>query len=280
VVGVLIAISLALITVSFGGPTSGPLHQAEGVGATILHPFQVAATRVAQPFRDAYSWVDGLLGAKAENRRLRRENIALRAQLIANQGEARDAAQLKALLSFEDSPAYPRDYRPVNTRVITIAPGPFDQQVSIAAGSNQGVTLRSPVVNVDGNLVGVVSNVFPSSSQVTLLTDPDSAVAAYDATSADGVRGLIQHGQGNSLVMNRVTKDQRVLRDDVIVTAGTHSARLRDLYPRGIPIGRVTSAGQTDVDLFKEIQVTPFVDFSSLDAVAVLISKKPQPVGP
>src|SRR5439155_9683615 len=123
---------------------------------------QVAATRVALPFRDVYGWFDGLVGAKSENARLRRQLVALRAQMIANQGEARDAAQLKALLAFQDGPAYPRDYRPVNTRVITIAPGPFDQRVSIAAGSNRGVTLRAPVVNVDGNLVGVVTNVFPT----------------------------------------------------------------------------------------------------------------------
>jgi cell shape-determining protein MreC len=61
------------------------------------------------------------------------------------------------------------------------------------------------------------------------------------------------------------------------VTAGTRSARFPSLYPRNIPIGRVTSVGQTDTDLYKQIQVEPFADFGSLDSVAVLVTRKPQP---
>lgn len=281
VLGTLVIVSLAMITVSFREPTSGVLHRAQGAGATVLHPFQVAAVRVAQPFRDVYGYFDGLFAAKSQNERLRRQVDQLRAQMIANQTSASDAERLKKLLEFEDSPAFPQDYRAVNTRVITVAAGPFDQRVAIAAGSSQGVRLHSPVITNQGTaaLVGLVTNVTPSSAQVTLLTDPDSAVAALDASST-GVRGIVMHGQGNGLIMNFVTKDQVVGRDDVIVTAGTHSARLRDLYPRGIPIGLVSSVGQADVDLYKQIQVTPFADFSSLDTVAVLVSKKPLPEGP
>ena len=78
-------------------------------------------------------------------------------------------------------------------------------------------------------------------------------------------------------MLDRVTKDLKVLPGDVIVTAGTRNARYPDLYPRGIPIGVVTSVGQTDVDLYKQIQVSPYVDFGRLDAVAALVSTKPVP---
>jgi cell shape-determining protein MreC len=33
----------------------------------------------------------------------------------------------------------------------------------------------------------------------------------------------------------------------------------------------VTSVGQTDTDLFQQVQVDPYVDFGSLDAVLVLV---------
>jgi len=35
----------------------------------------------------------------------------------------------------------------------------------------------------------------------------------------------------------------------------------------------VTHVGQSDVGLYKDIQVNPFVDFSSLEAVIVLVPK-------
>jgi cell shape-determining protein MreC len=60
----------------------------------------------------------------------------------------------------------------------------------------------------------------------------------------------------------------------VLVTDGTHSARYPDLYPYGIPIGRVSSVGATDTATFLQVQVQPFANLGSLDAVAVLVPKK------
>ena len=61
---------------------------------------------------------------------------------------------------------------------------------------------------------------------------------------------------------------------DALVTAGTHNAQYPDLYPYGIPIGRVSSVGATDTASFLQIQVQPFANLGSLDAVAVLVPKK------
>src|SRR4029079_4953954 len=60
---------------------------------------------------------------------------------------------------------------------------------------------------------------------------------------------------------------------DVLVTAGTHSARYPDLYPYGIPIGRVSSVGATDTATFLQVQVQPYANLGSLDAVAGLVPK-------
>jgi cell shape-determining protein MreC len=35
----------------------------------------------------------------------------------------------------------------------------------------------------------------------------------------------------------------------------------------------VTSVGQTDTDLYQQVQVDPYVDFGSLDAVLVLVPR-------
>jgi rod shape-determining protein MreC len=278
VLGLLLLASLALITVSVREANHGALHRAQDVGATVLRPFQIAAERVARPFRDAYDYTSGLVSAKSQNEKLRAEVESLRRQMIANANAARDAATLRAMLDYKDSPQFPADYTPVNARVISFPGGPFQQQVTIAAGSSSKIRLHTPVVNIYGDLVGEATRVASRASQVTLITDPNSAVSAYDQTT--GVIGLLQRGAGDTLTLDRVTKDRTVGRGDVIVTAGTRNARYPDLYPRGIPIGVVTGVAQNDTDLYKQIQVAPYVDFSSLDSVAALVTNKPVPALP
>ncbi|HEY3542190.1 MAG TPA: rod shape-determining protein MreC [Gaiellaceae bacterium] len=270
---VLVLIALVLLTVSFRSPTSGALHTAQGYGATVLRPFQVAAERVARPFRDAYDYVTGLTGAKSENEKLKREVRQLRAQATANLAGARRAAELEALLRFENLRSFPKDYAPVNTTVISFPGTPFAQQVTIAAGANSGIRINTPVVTADG-LIGRVTNVFPSTSQVTLLNDEESSVAAVDVTH--NVSGLIRRGPRGTFILDRVPKEATVEKGDVVVTRGTVDRRYPSYYPYGIQIGTVLSASPSDIATFLSVQVTPYARFDSLDAVAALVPKTPK----
>jgi rod shape-determining protein MreC len=271
VLAVLILGALALLTVSFRSPSSGALHDMQGYGSAGLRPFQVAAERVARPFRDAYGYFAGLAHAKSENEKLRRELRDARAIANANLANARQAESLKKLLQFEGGATYPKDYRAVNTTVTSYPSSSFAQVVTIAAGSHSGIRVNTPVVTADG-LIGRAAFVGPSTASVTLLTDPDNNVPARDISS--GVSGLIRHGQGNTLVFDRVSKEQVVKKDDIIVTQGTVDRRYPSVYPYGIPIGRVLNVGRTDIATFLTVTVAPFARFDSLDAVAALISTK------
>jgi rod shape-determining protein MreC len=276
-VGVLIVLSLALITVSFRETDGGRLHSVQSGGATVLRPFEVGAERVARPFRDLYGWASSLFHAKSQNERLRAQVVDLRQRYIAAESALKENVRLRALADLRDTARYPGDFRQVNARVIATPPGQFQQQIVIAAGSEDGIAVHDPVVTADG-LVGEVTKVVARGARVTLLTDPDSAVTAIGLT---GASGQIRAGQGrDTLVFDQVTKNQVVNQGDIVVTAGTLGGRLRSLYPKDIPIGVVTSVGQTDVDPYMQIQVAPFVDFASLQFVAVLVSTRPRPTLP
>jgi rod shape-determining protein MreC len=265
-------LSLVMITVYFRESASGPLHDVQAVGATALRPFEVVAERVARPFRDAAAWVDGYLDAKAENDDLKRENAELRRQVIQNESALQENVHLSSALDYVKSDRFPTGFGAVTTQVIAHPPSRWEQHVTIAAGSNDGIRDDDAVVTPEG-LVGRVTLVTPSASRVTLLTDETSAVAADDLVS--GATGVIRHGQGETLVLDRVSKEENVDDGDPIITAGRLEGddRLRSIYPRGIPIGRIVSHGQRDTDLFQQVQVEPFVDFSSLDSVIVLVPK-------
>jgi rod shape-determining protein MreC len=266
----LVLLALVLLTVSFRSPTSGALHSAQGWGAVALRPFQVAAERVARPFGDAYDWAAGLTSAKSENAKLKRELRDARAQASAHADAEQQLAELQRLLRYEGLKSFPHDFRAVNTSVISF-PGTFAKQATIAAGSDDGIAMNTPVVTADG-LVGHVTNVSPGTAQVTLLTDPSSSVPAIDVTH--GVTGLIQRGPQGTFILNRVPKDATVQKGDLIVTRGTVDRKYPDFYPRGIQIGTVLSASASDIATFLTVQVTPFAQFDSLDAVAALVPTK------
>jgi rod shape-determining protein MreC len=277
VLAVLVIAALALLTISFRSPTSGALHDAQGAGASALRPFQVAAERVARPFRDVYGYFHGLTTAKSQNEKLRREVREWRAEAFKNAAAAAQVPTFKKMLKYEEGPTYPQDFRPVNASVISFPAGPFTQQITIAAGSHSGIRLNTPIVTADG-LVGRVTNVGPSTSLVTLITDADSAVAAKDLTT--GVTGLVRRGTGQSLILDRVPKDQVVNKGDKIVTQGTRDPRYPDIYPYGIPIGKVLSVGYSDNAIFVQVQVAPYAQFGSFDSVTALVSTKPAPTLP
>jgi rod shape-determining protein MreC len=273
VVAVLTIVSLALVTVYFRESDGGVLHGVQSTGASVLRPFEVAAERVARPFRDAAGWFGGLLDAKSENKKLRKQVDDLRQEVILTQSALRENTQLKRLLAYLQGPTFPKDYRPITARVIARAPSQFTQQIVVSAGKNDGVAKHDAVVTADG-LVGEVTKVANRVAQVTLLTDPTSAVSALDIHSnADGILQLDQ--SGSSLILDRVTKDQIVEEGDVVVTSGFRSGDLSSLYPRGLPLGVVTSVSQSDTDIYKKVQVDPYVDFPNLEAVIVLV-KKPE----
>jgi rod shape-determining protein MreC len=269
---VLVVVALALLTVYFREASDGSLHEVQGVGASVLRPFEVAADRVARPFEDAAGWFGDVLDAKSENEKLRAELDRLRAQLIVNKAAAHENAILRQQQAFRVGPSFPRDYRGLSTAIIARPFGRFDQQVMVAAGSDDGVRLHDPVVTPDG-LVGQVTQVANDVAQVTLLTDESSAVSAVDLKTR--ASGIVRHGDssGGSLLLDQVTKDKQVFPGDVVITAGWRSGNLASIYPRWIPIGTVKRVGQLDIDEDKEIQIEPFVDFSSLESVIIEIKK-------
>ncbi len=268
-------LSLALVTVSF---RSSALDPVEGFSASVLRPFEIAANRVARPFRDAANWTHGLFDAKAENKRLVAEIAVLRRKNAALSGAENENAYLHKQLHYVRSPSYPKDYTEVGARVLS-SPSMLDQSVTISAGTNQGLAQEDVVVTNEG-LVGTVSKVFPTEARVTLITDPTSAVRAVDEKNLAAV-GLLDHGTGaNSLVLDRIGKDKVVNGGDTIITAGSQvDSNLPSLFPRNIAIGYVSGVSQNDTDIFKDIQVQPFVDFSSLESVLVLIPI-PKPAAP
>jgi rod shape-determining protein MreC len=281
VVGLLVLASLAMITVYFRESPSGALHDFQSTGSSALRPFEIAANRVARPFEDAWNWTADIFHAKSENEKLREDIKRLRQDAIVASNAIQERDDLRRLLRARGLPAY-EDFADtaVTAQVLSNPVSQFDQTMTIAAGRTNGVRVYDAVVTERG-LVGQVTKVLRDTALVTLLTDKESAVTAKDQQT--GAIGIVRHSQGpeDLLFLDQVFKDKLVNPGDLVVTAGKQSGKkLSSFYPRGIAIGQVTKVGQTDVDPHQDVQLMPFVDFTSLDWVLVLASDKPRPQMP
>jgi rod shape-determining protein MreC len=273
VVGVLVLLSLVLITVSF---RSHALDGAQGTAAGVLRPFEVAADRVSRPFRDAVGYVRGLVDAKSENARLRKQVEAYRQKLILDEGALQQNVDLKNALKYH-GPTSVADYAQVHAAVSVNPQSPIDQSLTITAGTNDGVRAGSVVVDPSSQaLVGIVDRAFSGVSRVTLLTDNLSNVTASDLTTPSAV-GIVRRGGGGSdvLILDLVSKQKVVNVGDTVITAGSlGKGQLPSMFPHGIPIGTVSSQSINEINPYMNIQVHPFADLSSLQSVIVLVPPK------
>jgi rod shape-determining protein MreC len=268
VVGGLVLLALVLITVSF---RSSALNGAQGTAADVLRPFEVAVERISAPFRDAVGWVHGLVNAKSENKRLRERVAELQGAVVnAKTAEAQNAI-LERQLNYHGPPSLAAFDR-ISAAVIINPQSALSQSITIEAGSSSGLRTGDVVITPAG-LVGTVARTTRNTARVTLINDELSSVTATDVSHPASV-GLVSPGNGGTLVFGYVPKKNVVETGDTIITAGTApKATLPSMYPRGIPIGTVTSESDNDVDVFKNIQVEPAVDLSSLQSVIVLVPK-------
>jgi rod shape-determining protein MreC len=106
-------------------------------------------------------------------------------------------------------------------------------------------------------------------AEVTLITDASIGVGAQVMPS--GATGVVRPAVGNprDLLMEFV-EGGRVTVSTTIATSGFTISKGESLFPRGIPIGRVSKADLEEVDIYQRVHLEPYADLKSIDIVQVL----------
>lgn len=271
----LVAVSLTLLTAYYGESASGALHSIQRGFLEVLAPLQEGASRALKPPRDLVNFIGDALDAKSENKQLKKELEEARRELAASQTAERENKQLRDLVNLDSSPTPGLAKHYVTARVIARSPTVWYSTLTIDKGSSSGIRRDQPVITGDG-LVGRISATAPNAAQVTLITDHSSAVSAQAVP--DGANGLVQPAVGNpdDLQLNFVQKSKAVRNGQLVVTAGWQAGKLRSLFPRGIPIGRITKADQGELDVYQRAHLRPFADLRQIDVVQVIDRSLPR----
>ena len=268
---IFVALSIVMLTAYFGESGGGLFHTLQKGAQEAFAPIETGASRALKPARDLAGWFGDTLDAKGENEDLKAQNEELRKRLGENETARRDNEQLRGLVKLGRSDGFPQGTKPVAARVIARSPTVWYSSVKIDKGSGDGVRVNQPVIAA-GGLAGKVTRVTGGTAEVSLITDGSSAVSAQ--VMPRGAAGVVkpQVGEPDDLLLDFIEKGKRVTEGTTVVTSGFTSSRegVESLFPRGIPIGRVTKVDLDEVDLYQRVHLKPFADLRRIDFVQVL----------
>lgn len=262
--GLLVVLSLLLLTAYFGEAPNGRLHAVQRDFLTVVSPIQDGANKALKPVRDLFSWFGNTLHAKGELAQSLKQTDKLRRELVADQEEKRSYRQLLALTHLDQLSV--ADYHPVTATVVNKSPNLWYSTITIDKGESSGVRVNDPVINEEG-LVGRVATVVGDGAQVDLITDSSMGVSARIGKS--NATGLVQPkvGEPNDLLLGYLPGNTQANAGEYVVTSGSATPG-ESLYPPGLIIGQVTSVNEESA--YKSVNVHPVANLHNLDIVQVL----------
>ena len=136
--------------------------------------------------------------------------------------------QLKNLLEVKNT----RKFKTEAVNIIYSRFDPFSQKIIIDGGQNRNFQAGQPVIDALG-LVGQISNVYPETSEVTLVIDKKMSVPIQ--IQRNGLRAITNgNGQNETISLSYLPNSVDVIKGDILKTSGIDS-----IYPEGIAVAEV-----------------------------------------
>lgn len=190
------------------------------------------------------------------------QNLALQEQvgqlLSENANLRQQAAELEAQIQ-QDKYLGPKTYNLTSARPIGLA-----RFLKIDKGSDAFIKVGQAVVFKD-NFIGRIIAVTPSSSNIQILEDPDSKVAAFSQGIGGRAKGVLIGQFGTELMMDKILHEEKISEGDLVYSEGTEG-----FLPRGLILGKVIEVRQLADEVFKQAKVKRVFDIRDLELVFVI----------
>jgi rod shape-determining protein MreC len=257
----LIAVAFALITVDIRGGDTSPLNGPRNVAASVLGPVESGVSGLVNPVADT---VHSVTDASAQHNRisaLEQQNLQLKQQLNSSDLARGQSTELSRMLGAAGAGQY--TVKAAQVVAIGAAQG-FSWTVTIDIGSNDGIKRDMTVIG-DG-LVGRITTVGPTTSTVLLASDPGFSVGTR--MEGSGEVGVATGEGTGPLRVELLSAQATVKAGDRLVTFGSQNDRP---FVPGVPVGTVIKVENDPGQLTRTVLVRPFVNFTSLDLVGVVV---------
>jgi rod shape-determining protein MreC len=244
-----------------------------GVGESIRAALATALYPVQFALRQPMVWAAGMADflqqhgdAITENQRLERALLESSLQAQRTQYLTIENQRLEALLELRAI----QSNHSIAARVIAETPDTYAARVVIDKGSVDGVLAGAAVIDTQG-VFGQVTTVYPFSSEVTLITDPNHATPVMNART--GTRAVLFGAQKSGpplLEMRYVNANADVKANDVLLTSG-----IDGVYPPGLQVATVNELPDTLDANYSTLYCTPSARVAITREVLVIIPSQP-----
>lgn len=209
-------------------------------------------------FVDRYVY---LVDLKQKNDDLTSQVAELKLSNMLLSDRAGSAKRLERLLTFEP----PKQWGYSGARVIAHRMGPAGvlDTMTVDKGSVAGTEADMPVVALDG-VVGRILETGATVSTVLLITDSNSHIAVVGADHRSP--GMLSgQGYGEPLKLRFVNLNASIEPGEILLSSG-----LSGIYPKGLPVARVSKVQRSDISLFLSVLAEPLVNVAGQEEVLLL----------
>ncbi|ACV51100.1 rod shape-determining protein MreC [Lancefieldella parvula DSM 20469] len=257
---ILSLLSIVLLTVSARMGTAGPLEMVRGGFSTITMPFRMAGSAIAMPFQGIGNIFSNLTADQQTLSDLKAENEQLRSRNAELEETNQSTQRLQGLLDLKNN----YNLQSTGARVISGSTDSFNNTIVIDKGTSSGLAVGMPVVD-SGGVIGQIIECGSTTSTVRLITDEKSGVAAMVQSSR--AQGMLMGSASRQITLNLINTNQKVAVGDTVVTSG-----LGGVFPKGLPLGKVTSVEAAPGSIYYTIVIEPYGNVSSNEEVMVITS--------
>ena len=261
---VLVLVSLILITVDYRQGDGGAVAAIQRGALTVFGPVAEGFGTVVRPIGSFFGAIGELGSLRDQNTALERDLAALRQEQVSTADLQRELDQLRAQLNMRKG----LGYTTTAARVIAQPPSSVERSVLLDVGADNGLLPGMAVMNEFG-LVGKLTEVTSSNARVELLTSPS---ARYGVRIAEtGEFGYLSGSGANPFQLEVLDSEADIEAGAQVVTQAFTGTSI----PDGIPVG-VVEARHGPASRF--LSVRPYVDFTRLTVVQVVLDYPKQPV--
>jgi rod shape-determining protein MreC len=261
---VVLLVCLFLLTVQTRGGGTG---RAGDVVASVTTPLQSLLVKIHRGALGIWTTYVDWKAVWSENVLLRTESERLKLQALQVDEIRQENDRLRRLLILHER-------LPLSTlsgEIIGREAGGWVRALTVNRGRGNGITRQAPVIVPEG-LVGRVVQVRAGASVVQLLNDPASTVGAV--VQRTRTPGLVEGDAAGAVRFKFMARDgAQVTKGDLVVTSG-----LGNLFPKGLPIGRVAAVEDKGSALFHFAVLTPTVDFARIEEVLLVTGESTRDV--
>jgi rod shape-determining protein MreC len=200
--------------------------------------------------------------ASRHNRELSAKVLQLEEEIFRLEELKTENSRLKELLGFGQEITGKR----VLAQVVAWDISDYYKVLRINKGAKDGIKLQDAIIT-SGGLVGHIYRLADNFADVLTVLDVNHRVDVIIARTR--VHGIVEGLSQNRCVVKYLPRAGQVKLGDVVITSG-----IGNIYPKGIKIGDVVKVEREMFGIGQYIEITPSVNFNSLEEVIVLIDAR------